>query len=142
LVVKKSTGGEMESVRLRILWSMNSGTDIMDVDQRDVVFVRSDHFLAAYTHFQCALRRTWISFPSPLLSHNTPSNNQRTKDYRSERYTGMQLLAFDISTVAAVATWYDSCVLWRCLSACCPSSQDFSPVPDNVSVGHRCIAIY
>ena len=39
LDVKKSTRGEMESVRLRILWSMNSGTDGMDVDQRDVVFV-------------------------------------------------------------------------------------------------------
>jgi hypothetical protein len=43
LDVKKSTQGELESIRLRILWSMNSGTDPMDVDQREVVFVRSDH---------------------------------------------------------------------------------------------------
>lgn len=44
LDVKKSTNGELESIQLRILWSMNSGTDLMDADQRDVVFVRSSHF--------------------------------------------------------------------------------------------------
>jgi hypothetical protein len=38
-VKKSSLKGELESVRLRISWSMNAGTDYMDVDQREVVFV-------------------------------------------------------------------------------------------------------
>jgi hypothetical protein len=39
LDIKKSLKGELESVRLRILWSMNSGDHAMDVDQRDVGLV-------------------------------------------------------------------------------------------------------
>jgi hypothetical protein len=38
LDVKKSSNGELESFRLRILWSM---TDLMDIEHREVVFVRS-----------------------------------------------------------------------------------------------------
>jgi len=38
LDIKKSLKGELESVRLRILWSMNSGDESMDIDQRDVGF--------------------------------------------------------------------------------------------------------
>jgi hypothetical protein len=40
LDMKKSPKGELTSVRLRILWFMNDGNDSMDVDQREVVFVR------------------------------------------------------------------------------------------------------
>lgn len=39
LDIKKSGNGELESYRVRILWSLNAGQDGMDVDQRDVIFV-------------------------------------------------------------------------------------------------------
>lgn len=41
LDVKKSSNGELESYRVRILWSINSarGPDSMDVDQQEVCFV-------------------------------------------------------------------------------------------------------
>ncbi|GJE92082.1 hypothetical protein PsYK624_082350 [Phanerochaete sordida] len=38
LDLRKSARGELESYRLRILWSLNSGQDMMDIDQRDVSF--------------------------------------------------------------------------------------------------------
>jgi len=40
LDAKKSPKGELTSVRLRILWLMNTGNDAVDVDRREVVFVR------------------------------------------------------------------------------------------------------
>lgn len=41
LDVKKSLATEeLESVRLRVIWAMESGTDVMDVDQREFMFVR------------------------------------------------------------------------------------------------------
>jgi hypothetical protein len=40
LDVKKSPKGELTSVRLKILWLMNAGNDSMDLDQREIVFVR------------------------------------------------------------------------------------------------------
>lgn len=39
LDMKKSGEGELESYRVRILWSLNAGQDSMDIDQPDVVFV-------------------------------------------------------------------------------------------------------
>ncbi|KDQ57644.1 hypothetical protein JAAARDRAFT_687260 [Jaapia argillacea MUCL 33604] len=38
LDVKKASTGDLESVRLRIIWSMNSGKDSMEIDQVEVVF--------------------------------------------------------------------------------------------------------
>ena len=40
LDMKKSQKGELTSVRLRILWLMNTGNDSVHADQREVVFVR------------------------------------------------------------------------------------------------------
>jgi len=40
LDTKKSPKGELTSVRLRILWIMNAGSESMELDQREVVFVR------------------------------------------------------------------------------------------------------
>lgn len=41
LDVVKKEGGELESYRVRVLWTLSSGTtsDAMDVDQREIVFV-------------------------------------------------------------------------------------------------------
>ncbi|CCM01920.1 uncharacterized protein FIBRA_03992 [Fibroporia radiculosa] len=36
--VKKSSVGELESFKTRVVWSLNAGNDTMDVDQREVVF--------------------------------------------------------------------------------------------------------
>lgn len=42
LDVKRSEAeGRLESFRLRVLWSMSVEGDVMDVDQREFVFVRS-----------------------------------------------------------------------------------------------------
>ncbi|GBE81165.1 hypothetical protein BKA93DRAFT_755996 [Sparassis latifolia] len=38
LDVKKSPGGDLESFRLRVLWSLDSQTDSANADQREVVF--------------------------------------------------------------------------------------------------------
>ena len=43
LEMKKSPKGDLTSVRLRILWLMNSGNDSMDVDKREITFVRLSH---------------------------------------------------------------------------------------------------
>ena len=49
LDVKKSSNSVLESVRLRILWSMNSGDVSMNtIDQREVVFVSTN----SYSHFR------------------------------------------------------------------------------------------
>lgn len=37
---KTSLKGELTSVRLRILWLMNTGNDSMDMDKTEVTFVR------------------------------------------------------------------------------------------------------
>lgn len=39
LDIKKSGKGELESYRVRIIWSLNAAQDSMDVDQQDVLFV-------------------------------------------------------------------------------------------------------
>lgn len=50
LDVNKSPKAELTSVRLKILWIMNSGNDSMDVDQREIIFVRlSTHSLATFS---------------------------------------------------------------------------------------------
>ncbi|KZT10671.1 uncharacterized protein LAESUDRAFT_692923 [Laetiporus sulphureus 93-53] len=36
--VKKTSKGDLESFRTRILWSLGSGNDSMDIDQREIVF--------------------------------------------------------------------------------------------------------
>ncbi|KAI0958898.1 hypothetical protein AcV7_004585 [Taiwanofungus camphoratus] len=41
LDVKKSSAGELECFRMRILWSFIPGNDSMDLDQREVIFVGS-----------------------------------------------------------------------------------------------------
>ena len=46
LDMKKSGNGELESYRVRILWSLNTGQDGMDIDQRDVLFVSHSFFLS------------------------------------------------------------------------------------------------
>ncbi|KAI0062890.1 hypothetical protein BV25DRAFT_1899609 [Artomyces pyxidatus] len=38
LDVQKASNGDLESVRLRILWNMTTGQDAMDIDQREIVF--------------------------------------------------------------------------------------------------------
>ena len=83
LDITKSERGELESVRLRILWYMDGGpapaNDAMDIDQRDpVIFVSLADtdgaymrvFLTLYTtlSFMADLRRTWI-FCLSLLCH-------------------------------------------------------------------------
>lgn len=40
LDTQKSPKAELTSVRLRILWLMNTGNDAIGMDQREVVFVR------------------------------------------------------------------------------------------------------
>lgn len=42
--MRKSSSGELESYRSRVLWSLNSGDDSMDVDQNEVTFVRTYQF--------------------------------------------------------------------------------------------------
>ena len=37
---RKASSGRLESYRLRIIWMLSAVLDAMDVDQRDVVFVR------------------------------------------------------------------------------------------------------
>jgi hypothetical protein len=44
LDVKKSSSGELESFRLRVVWSIGSGKDVM-VDQTEVVFVSRTPFV-------------------------------------------------------------------------------------------------
>lgn len=39
LDIKKSAQGELESYRVRIIWSLNAGQSAMDIDHRDVMFV-------------------------------------------------------------------------------------------------------
>ncbi|PSS38034.1 hypothetical protein PHLCEN_2v119 [Hermanssonia centrifuga] len=39
LDMKKDSRSDLESYRVRILWSINSGQDSMDLDQHEVVFV-------------------------------------------------------------------------------------------------------
>lgn len=41
LDIKKSPSGQLESYRLRIIWTFGAGLDSMDTDQREVIFVRS-----------------------------------------------------------------------------------------------------
>ncbi|EKM60635.1 uncharacterized protein PHACADRAFT_167950 [Phanerochaete carnosa HHB-10118-sp] len=45
LDLRKSARGELESYRVRVLWSLNAGKDMMEVDQQDVIFEDLDLLL-------------------------------------------------------------------------------------------------
>ncbi|KAL4254246.1 hypothetical protein ABKN59_002877 [Abortiporus biennis] len=51
LDVKKRSSGELDSYRLRILWNINTGTDLVETDAREVVFEDLD--LLAFSSVPC-----------------------------------------------------------------------------------------
>lgn len=53
LDVKKSSDGTLESLRLRIMWSMFSGPDFMDTDQQEMTFVRNFMFVLFAVNYLC-----------------------------------------------------------------------------------------
>lgn len=67
LEMRKSSSGELESYRSRVLWSLNSGDDSMDVDQNEVTFVRAYKLFFEERLNVDACRRTSSYFPSLRL---------------------------------------------------------------------------
>jgi len=74
LDIKKSSDAKLESVRLRIIWSMNASNDDLS-DRNEVVFVRILPYL--YTASHCCSRRISIFYHFPLSRRVT-----RLKVYR------------------------------------------------------------
>lgn len=67
LDVKSTPNDGIESVRLRILWQINSEMDSGYNNQQDVVFVGFFYLIGVEINVSFTVRKTWISYPSPVI---------------------------------------------------------------------------
>lgn len=65
LDVKSTPDDGIESVRLRILWQINSEVDPGYNNQQDVVFVGFFNYIGVMPDVKS--RKTWISYPFPMI---------------------------------------------------------------------------
>lgn len=95
LDMRKSAGGDLESYRCRVIWSLNSGVDGIDSDQHEVAFVSVLLYcFSASASMTWVSRRIWSCFRSPRpRSFRTISTYLRFTDFHSKRSTVVLLLA-------------------------------------------------
>ncbi|KAF7793873.1 hypothetical protein EIP86_004995 [Pleurotus ostreatoroseus] len=69
LDMRKSSSGELESYRCRVLWCLSSGDDSMDIDQNEVTFVGAYILLGANKSNRGCLQEDleFLSFSAPSL---------------------------------------------------------------------------
>lgn len=109
LDVRTSSSAEIESVRLRIMWHMNSDIE-NDTNNSAVAFASLlwiHQFASGFilTIYGLEIRRTWISclFQSCLWVQLVSSNQ---KDYRSRPCTAILLLGSDIFILEKITCLY------------------------------------
>ena len=72
---RKAPGGTLEAYRLRITWALNPSLDAMDVDQREVLFVRPLLYFAPWIHKEHVFRPV-IQEDLDLVAYSSVSNFQ------------------------------------------------------------------
>lgn len=98
LDVKKSpSSGELLSLRLRILWCIEMQASDMQVDQREVIFVRAFHVVSRETQRrETSCRKTWNCCRSRRCPH-FEHPIVRTRDFPSGQCIATLSLAFATS---------------------------------------------
>lgn len=135
LDIKKAEDGQLESVRLRILWSMNPTDD--GSDQNDVVFVRSSS-----SFFETVLTVSSIQEDLDLLSFSSPSMQGKSK----RPIQGLPLKAVYRDSVVGIRYLHSRVstnpVRWFYRWNTKLTNSDLSTIPNHFQFHHRYPAIH
>lgn len=139
-VRKRSDGGELESVRLRILWSMNSDDA---TGANDVVFVSQSFFADSSFVSQYGIKEdlellSFASFLSRPSQRSNLSQGLPLKAVYRDNVVGIRYLyqrENDPTTVLAIS----SQATFTRTDACC---EEFPPFSSHLLVYPGCYAIY